>query len=77
MYAQYVNSAYTVHNSKICLPKSTNAGKKKKKKAENVKMKTWTRYANGHFINQKKKGSFSLPLINFPRYFINLRRIDQ
>ena len=37
MYAQCVNSAYTVHNSKICLPKSTNAGKKKKKKrAENV-----------------------------------------
>ena len=31
MYAQCVNSAYTVHNSKICLPKSTNADKKKKK----------------------------------------------
>ena len=55
MYAQCVNSAYTVHNSKICLPKSTNAGKKKKKKkrkAENVKMKTWTRYANGHLIRK-------------------------
>ena len=43
-----VYSVYTVHNSKICPPKSTNAGKKKKKKAENVKMKTWMRYANGH-----------------------------
>ena len=31
MYAQCVNSVYTVHNSKNCLPKSTNAGKKKKK----------------------------------------------
>ena len=46
VYTQCVNSAYTVHNSKICPPKSTNAGKKKKE--ENVKMKTWTRYANGH-----------------------------
>ena len=36
VYAQCVNSTYTVHNSKICLLKSTNAGKKKKKKAENV-----------------------------------------
>ena len=27
-----MNSAYTVHNSKICPSKSTNAGKKKKKK---------------------------------------------
>ena len=55
MYAQCVNSAYTVYNSKICLPKSTNAGKKKKKKkkAENVKMKTWTRYANGHYDYQR------------------------
>ena len=25
--------------------------KKEKKKAENVKMKTWTRYANGHYGN--------------------------
>ena len=33
MYAQCVNSAYTVDNNKICLPKSTNAGKKKKKKS--------------------------------------------
>ena len=31
MYAQCVNSVYTVHNSKNCLPKLTNAGKKKKK----------------------------------------------
>ena len=31
VYAQYVNSVYTVHNNKYCLPKSTNAGKKKKK----------------------------------------------
>ena len=35
MYAQCINSTYTVHNSKICLPKSTNAGQKKKK-GENV-----------------------------------------
>ena len=37
---QCVNSVYTVHNSKNCLPKSTNAGnkKKKKKKAENVNL---------------------------------------
>ena len=28
-----MNSVYTVHNSKNCLPKSTNAGKKKKKKS--------------------------------------------
>ena len=34
-----MNSAYTVHNSKICPPKSKNAGKKKKKAAENVKGK--------------------------------------
>ena len=54
MYAQCVNSAYAVHNSKIYPPKSTNAGKKKKKKkAENVKMKTWTRYANGHKVEKK------------------------
>ena len=48
-----MNSAYTVHNSKICLPKSTNACKKKikKNKTENVKQKTWTRYANGHYIS--------------------------
>ena len=38
---QCVNSVYTVHNSKNCLPKSTNAGNKKrkrKKKAENVNL---------------------------------------
>ena len=33
-----MNSAYTVYNSKICLLKSTNAGKKKKKK-----QKTWSK----------------------------------
>ena len=31
MYAQCVNSVYTVYNSKNCLPKLTNADKKKKK----------------------------------------------
>ena len=31
MYTQCVNSVYTVHNSKNCLPKSKNAGKTKKK----------------------------------------------
>ena len=40
-----MNSTYTVHNSKICLPKSTNAGKKKKKK-----QKTWTQSPNGHLV---------------------------
>ena len=47
MYAQCVNSAYTVHNSKICLPKSTNADKKKKNRkceAENVDAEP------GHYI---------------------------
>ena len=45
-----MNSVYTIYNSKICLPKSTNAEKKKKKVgAENVKQKTWTQYANGHY----------------------------
>ena len=34
MYTQCVNSIYTVHNSKYCLPKSTNADKKKGKKRE-------------------------------------------
>ena len=34
-----MNSKYTVYNSKICPPKTTNAGKKEKKKAENVKGK--------------------------------------
>ena len=42
-----MNSAYTVHNSKNCLPKSTNTDKKKK--VENMKQKTWTRSPNGHF----------------------------
>ena len=39
MYAQCVNSAYTVHNSKICPPNSTNAGKKKKKEKKSRKRK--------------------------------------
>ena len=37
MYAQCVNSVYTVHNSKYCLPKSTNAGKKKKSRKRELK----------------------------------------
>ena len=37
MYTQYMNSIYTVYNSKISPPKSTNAGKKKK----NKKQKPW------------------------------------
>ena len=32
VYAQYVNNVYTVHNSKCCLSKSTNAEKEKRKK---------------------------------------------
>ena len=39
MYAQCVNSIYTVHNNKYCLPKSTNAGKKKKKKGRKRELK--------------------------------------
>ena len=37
MYTQCVNSIYTVHNSKYCLPKSTNANTKKKKKKKGKK----------------------------------------
>ena len=48
VYAQYVNSAYAVYNSKNGLPKSTNAGQKKK--AEYVMQKTWTRSPNGHIV---------------------------
>ena len=33
-----MHSVYTIHNSKNCLPKSTNAGKKKKKKTENINL---------------------------------------
>ena len=32
-----MNSEYTVHKSKICPPKSTNAGQKKKKKRRKTK----------------------------------------
>ena len=55
MSVQCVNSVFTVHNSKICPPKSTNAGqKKKKKKGENVnsrKRGRKTRSANAHYID--------------------------
>ena len=34
---QCVNSVYTVHNSKNCLPNSTNVGNKKKKKKKSRK----------------------------------------
>ena len=39
MYAQYVNSVYTIHNSKYGLPKSTNAGQKKKKQSRKRELK--------------------------------------
>ena len=32
-----MNIIYTVHNSKYCLPKSTNAGKKKKSRKRELK----------------------------------------
>ena len=38
MYAQCVNSIYTVYNSKNDLPKSTNVKKKKSKKRELIKI---------------------------------------
>ena len=41
-----MNRTYTVHNSIFCLPKSTNAGKRKEKKKKKKKgkrnTKTWT-----------------------------------
>ena len=37
-----MNSAFTVHNSEICLPKSTKAGQKKKKKEKTRTGKTQT-----------------------------------
>ena len=55
MYAQCVNSAYTVYNSKICLPKSTNAGKKKKKK------KSRKREAENMDAEPKRSHYISLP----------------
>ena len=36
-----MNSIYTVHNSAFCLPKLTNAGKKKKQRTTQLR-KTWT-----------------------------------
>ena len=48
-----MNSVYTVHNSKYCLPKSTNAGKKKKKKRKNVNWKMRTRSPNAHKGNSE------------------------
>ena len=44
LYTQCVNSAYTVYNSKYCLPKSTNAEKKekRKKKGKRKTLKTQT-----------------------------------
>ena len=39
VYKQYINSEYTVYNSKICPQKQQMRAKKKKKKAENVKGK--------------------------------------
>ena len=46
MYAQCMNSACTVHNSKFCLLKSNNYGlkkkKKKKKRRQNALQKTQT-----------------------------------
>ena len=41
MSAQCVNSIFTVHTVKFVLPKSTNAGQKKKKK-QNATLETWT-----------------------------------
>ena len=43
VYAQCVNNAYTVYNSKCCFSKSTNAKKKKKKKK---KREEKTRFEN-------------------------------
>ena len=56
-------TVHTVHNSKICLSKSTNADQKKKK-AENVKQKTWTRSPNGHYIFLKTHPNNSKPQPN-------------
>ena len=56
VYAQCVNNVYAVHNSKNCLPKSTNMKKKKK-------MKTWT-YKRGRGAQtppQQKKVELPCP----------------
>ena len=64
-----MNSAYTVYNNKICLSKSTNAGKKKIKK----KQKTWTRSPNGHYIfltnikGQIRKGTLEVEVLKLCR----------
>ena len=47
-----MHSVWTVHTlftTVKSVPQSQQM-QAKKKKAENVKMKTWTRYANGHII---------------------------
>ena len=49
-----MNSAFTVHNSEICLPKSTKAGQKKKKKRENANWK------NADAANAEPKRSLKL-----------------
>ena len=56
-------SVYTVHNSKICLPKSTNAEeKKKKKKTENVSRK---REAENVDTESKRSHSVTNPQVFF------------
>ena len=53
VYAQRVNSVYTVHTVKFVSQSQqmrAKTKKKKKKNAENVKQKTWTRSPNGHYV---------------------------
>ena len=46
-----MNSEYTVYNSKICPPRTTNAGKKKKKKKGRKREgKTWMRSPNACYM---------------------------
>ena len=48
-----MHSMWTVHilfTTVKSVPQSQQMRAKKNKKAENVKMKTWTRYANGHQV---------------------------
>ena len=70
MYAQCVNSAYTVHNSKICPPKSTNAGKKKKSRKREGK--TWTRSPNASYVTVwlALKHAFSTSTFSFFFFFL-------
>ena len=42
-----MNSAFTVHNSEICLPKSTKAGQKKQKKKKKRKRELEKRRRSG------------------------------